>query len=164
MVALGLVTTEHLEGKVAYVDLQFSFWVKSFLLVSLPEHITEDCVQMAFESLQRMRSHSLSVQYVQCSVSLLEKKFFLMFRMNLLGISFCTLPLVLLLGTMEHSPVHALIPSCRYLCTSTRFPLSFSFSRSQKGRKPKKLKWKNQMKGYLCTVVPFNPTIVGDLT
>lgn len=31
MVALGLVTTEHLEGKMSYVVLQFSFWVKSFL-------------------------------------------------------------------------------------------------------------------------------------
>ena len=31
MVALGLVTTEHLEGKMAYVVLQFSFWGKSFL-------------------------------------------------------------------------------------------------------------------------------------
>lgn len=30
MVALGLVTTEHLEGKMAYV-LQLRFWVKSFL-------------------------------------------------------------------------------------------------------------------------------------
>lgn len=35
MVALGLVTTEHLEGKMAYVVLQFHFWVKSSLLAVL---------------------------------------------------------------------------------------------------------------------------------
>jgi len=39
----------------------------------------------------------------QCSVTLRGKKFFLMFRWNLLCFSLCPLPLVLSLGTTEKS-------------------------------------------------------------
>ena len=38
-----------------------------------------------------------------CSVTLTVKKYFLMFRVNLLGFSLCPLPLVLSLGTAERS-------------------------------------------------------------
>lgn len=37
----------------------------------------------------------------QCSVTYIVRKFFLMFRLNFLCISFCLLPVVLLLGTTK---------------------------------------------------------------
>jgi len=82
----------------------------------------QDQVYMAFEYLQGLRIHSTSGK----PISVLghphrEKKCFFIFRGNLLYFNFCTLPLILSLGTTEKSLVlssfHFLF---RYLNTMMR--------------------------------------------
>ena len=80
------------------------------------EPFAQDRVQTAFEYLQGERLHNLFGNLLQCSVTLVVKKCFLMFRGNLLW--FCPLPFVLSLGTTEKSlALSSLHPPFRYLYT-----------------------------------------------
>lgn len=73
---------------------------------AIPEHRAQGCVQTLLEYLQWGRLHSLSAQSVPVFGHCTGQKFFLMFRWNSLGISFCPL----LLGITKQSLVHPLAP------------------------------------------------------
>lgn len=79
---------------------------------------------------QEWSSQPLSENPYQCSVTLMVNKHFLMFRRDNLPFSWCSLPIVLSLGTTETclTPC-SLHPSFRHLRTLMRSPSKILFSR-----------------------------------
>lgn len=66
----------------------------------IPEHMAQNCVQTQFSDISTEGDLTISLDNLfQCSVTHMVKKFFLIF----LCMSFCPLPLVILLGTTKKS-------------------------------------------------------------
>lgn len=90
------------------------------------EDVMQDCVQKAFWNISR-DSDSITFlgNLLRCSVTCTIKMFSLMFRWNLLSISFCPLSFILLLVITEQCLAASswLLPF-RYLDTSIRSSLS----------------------------------------
>lgn len=99
-------------------DIWRSFGPRSLLKQGHLEQIAQNHVQMAFQCLQGWRFHILSGQafpVLQCSVTLIEKRVFLMLWQNLLYFRLCSLLLILPLSTTEKNlALPSLHPPFRY--------------------------------------------------